>query len=176
MWEVPIGVPLFDVPLKKPSALNPALYCSLLKLHLIMEKITDVLGRSHPQFNTIAPTATVKDALYKMYCEHIDYLIVLENEKFVGLLTEHDVAGKVLFSDKPLQNTLVKEFMTTQVPMVADDDALEYGMQLLEHHNARYLAVYEGFTFKAIVSAQDLMRLALKERQSHFANAEAQQR
>jgi predicted transcriptional regulator len=141
----------------------------------IMEKITDVLGRNHPQFNTVAPTTTVKDALYKMYCEHVDYLIVLENHKFVGLLTEHEVAGKVLFSDKPLQNTIVKEFMTTQVPVVSDEDSLEYGMQLLEHHNARYLAVYDGFDFKAIVSAQDLMRLALKGRKV-LENTETLQR
>ena len=131
-----------------------------------MEKITDLLARSHPQFNTVSPAATVKDALYKMYCEHVDFLIVMEAEKFVGILTEHDVAGKVLFSDKPLQHTKVEEFMTTEIPVVSDEDSLEYGMQLLEHHKARYLAVYEEFSFKAIVSVQDLMRHALKHRQA----------
>jgi predicted transcriptional regulator len=141
-----------------------------------MEKITDVLGPNHPQFNTAAPTTTVKDALYKMYCEHVDYLIVLEDNKFVGLLTEHEVAGKVLFSDKPLQNTLVREFMTTEVPVVTEEDSLEYGMQLLEHHNARYLAVYDRFTFKAVVSAQDLMRHALKKRQAVFETSNEQQK
>lgn len=127
-----------------------------------MEKITDVLGRNQPQFNKISPSATVKDALYKMYCEHVDYLIVMENDRFMGILTEHDVAGKVLFSEKPLHNTLVKEFMTTEVPVVSEDDPLEHAMLLLELHNARYLAVYEDFNFKAIVSAQDLMRQSLK--------------
>lgn len=127
-----------------------------------MEKITDVLGRKHPQFNTISPSATVKDALYKMYCEHVDYLIVLENEAFVGILTEHDVAGKVLFSEKPLHNTLVKEFMTTEIPVVTEEESVEYGMRLLEQHKAHYLAVFEDFSFKAIVTSQDLMRQALK--------------
>lgn len=131
-----------------------------------MEKIHDVLRYNHTQFNTITPTATVKDALYKMYCENVDYLIVLEDDQFAGILTEHDVAGKVLFSEKPLQHTIVKEFMTRAVPVVTAEDSLEYGMQLLEHHNVRYLAVYEGFDFQAIVSAQDLMRQALKKRQS----------
>lgn len=127
-----------------------------------MKKITDILGRNLPQFNTVSPIATVKDALYKMYCEHVDYLIVMEDEKFMGLLTEHDVAGKVLFSEKPLHNTLVKEFMTTEVPVVTDDDSVEHGILLLDLHKVRYLAVFEDFNFKAIVTAQDLMRQALK--------------
>src|SRR5438309_9970843 len=110
-----------------------------------MEKITDVLDRNQPQFNTVTTTTSVRDALYKMYCEHIDYLIVQEDGKFAGILTEHDVAGKVLFSDKPLQQTLVKEFMTTEVPAITPDDSLEYAMQMLEHYNARHLAVYEDF-------------------------------
>lgn len=127
-----------------------------------MEKITDVLDRNNPQFNTVSSTATVKDALYKMYCEHVDYLIVMEDERFMGILTEHDVAGKVLFSEKPLHNTLVKEFMTTEIPVVTDEDSLEHGMRLLEQRKVRYLAVFEDFNFKAIVSAQDLMRQSLK--------------
>jgi CBS domain-containing protein len=140
-----------------------------------MEKITDVLGRNSPQFNTVTTTTTVRDALYKMYCEHVDYLIVQEDDKYAGLLTEHDVAGKVLFSDKPLQHTLVKEFMTTEVPVITAEDSLEYAMQLLEHHNARYLAVYESFDFKGIISSQDLMRQALKKRYAIFGNREDQQ-
>jgi len=133
-----------------------------------MEKLTDVLGRNQPQFNTVATTTSVRDALYKMYCEHVDYLIVQENNKFMGILTEHDVAGKVLFSEKPLQNTCVKEFMTTEVPAVSATDSVEYAMQLLENYDARYLAVYEGFDFTAIVTAQDLIRYALKIRQAAF--------
>lgn len=133
-----------------------------------MEKVADVLGRNQPQFNTVNVTSTVRDALYKMYCEHVDYLIVQEANKFAGILTEHDIAGKLLFSEQPLQHTLVKEFMTTEVPVVTATDSVEYAMQLLEHYNARYLAVYEGFDFTAIVTAQDLMRYALKIREAAF--------
>ncbi|HUQ97523.1 MAG TPA: CBS domain-containing protein [Chitinophagaceae bacterium] len=130
-----------------------------------MEKITDVIKLNQPQFNTVTTTSTMKDALYKMYCEHVDYLIVQENDQFMGLLTEHDVASKVLFSEKPLHHTMVREFMTIDIPMITADDSLEYGMQLLEYNKANYLAVYDDFDFKTIISAQDLMRQALRSRQ-----------
>jgi signal-transduction protein with cAMP-binding, CBS, and nucleotidyltransferase domain len=140
-----------------------------------MEKITEVLGRNFPQFNTVTTTTTVRDALYKMYCEHVDYLIVQEDDKYAGLLTEHDVAGKVLFSEKPLQQTLVKEFMTMEVPVVTAEDSVDYAMQLLERYNARYLAVYDSFDFKGVISAQDLMRQALKKRYATFSGTDEQQ-
>jgi predicted transcriptional regulator len=76
----------------------------------------------------------------------------------------------VLFQDKPLQQMEVKQFVTTGVPVVTAENSLEYAMQLLEHHHARYLAVYDGFTFKGVISAQDLMRQTLKKRQAAFEN------
>ena len=141
----------------------------------VMERIVDVIEKNQPQFNTISTSTTVRDALYKMYCENVDYLIVNEENRFAGILTEHDITSKVLFSDKPLQNTVVQEFMTTAIPIVTADDSLEYAMQLLEHHNARYLTVYDGFNFKAVISAQDLMRQALKKRNEIFGNLEDRQ-
>lgn len=136
-----------------------------------MEKIADVLRRKYPQFNTVYATASVKDALYQMFCENVDYLIVQdEGDRFAGLLTEHDIAGKVLFSTEQLNNVLVKDFMTTAIPVATVDDSLEYAMQMLEHYNAKFLAVYDQFTFKGIVSAQDLMREALNKRKDMFAD------
>jgi signal-transduction protein with cAMP-binding, CBS, and nucleotidyltransferase domain len=173
MWEVRCFITVFDVILKQPSAFKSLPIFAHFK-KTAMEKITDVLGRKFPQFNTVTTTTTVKDALFKMYCEHVDYLIVQEDDKYAGLLTEHEVVGKMLFSDKPLQQTLVKEFMTMDVPVVTAEDSLEYGMQLLEHYNARYLAVYDDFDFKGVISAQDLMRQTLKKRYATFSGMENQ--
>jgi signal-transduction protein with cAMP-binding, CBS, and nucleotidyltransferase domain len=134
-----------------------------------MEKIADVLQRKYPQFNTIQPTRTVNDALYQMHCENVDHLIVLENnEQFVGILTEHDIASKVLFNAQQLDNVLVKDFMTTALPVTTIDDSLEYAMQMLEHHNTKFLVVYDQFTFKGVLSAQDLMKQALTKRKEVF--------
>src|SRR4051812_17871257 len=113
-----------------------------------MEKIADIIGGNQPQFNTVTTTTSVQDALYKMHCEQVDYLIVQENDEFIGILSEHDIAAKVLFTDKPLQHTEVREFMTTDVPVVREDDALEYAIQLLDYYKSRFLALYEGFKFK----------------------------
>ena len=133
-----------------------------------MERIADVLARKYPQFNTVSPHCLVSDALYQMTCENVDHLIVLEDYKFMGVLTEHDNATKVLFDERPLKTITVKEFMTRTLPVATSEDSLEHCMQLMERYNARHLAVYDSFIFRGVISAQDLMQQALSKRKETF--------
>ena len=129
-----------------------------------METVADVLGRKFPQFNTVSADCMVSDALYQMCCENVDFLIVLDQDKFLGILTDHDIANKVLFATLPLKEIKVKEFMNRTLPVATPGDSLEYCMQLAERYNARYIVIYDQFTFKGVISAYDLMHQALKER------------
>lgn len=133
-----------------------------------MERIADVLNRKYPQFNTVSPDCLVSDALYQMTCENVDHLIVLEEDKFMGVLTDHDIASKVLFDERPLKKILVKEVMNRTLPVATSDDSLEHCMQMMERFNARHLAVYDNFVFKGVVSSHDLMKQALNKRKETF--------
>ncbi|MEJ0104996.1 MAG: CBS domain-containing protein [Bacteroidota bacterium] len=60
-----------------------------------MEKIASILSRKQPHFNNVSSSSLVSDALFQMSCQNIDYLVVVdENGKFAGLLSEHDIATK----------------------------------------------------------------------------------
>jgi CBS domain-containing protein len=133
-----------------------------------MEKVADVLDRKYPQFNTVSPNCLVSDALYQMSCENVDHLIVLEDDKFMGILTDHDIASKVLFDERPLKNIPVKEFMNRTLPVATPDDSLEHCMQLMERFNARHLAVYDSFIFRGVVSSHDIIQQALNKRKETF--------
>lgn len=129
-----------------------------------MQTVSDVIRRKHPQFNTVSAESTMYDALHKMFCEHVDYLIVLDtNQKFVGVLTEHDVASKVFFADKPLQHMQVRDFMTTTVPIASHDIPVDSALQQLENHGTNYLAIYDHMMFLGIVNVQDLMHTILQK-------------
>jgi CBS domain-containing protein len=133
-----------------------------------MEKVADVLDRKYPQFNTVSSSCLVSDALYQMSCENVDHLIVMEEDKFVGVLTDHDIASKVLFDERPLKNIPVKEFMTRTLPVATSEDSLEHCMQLMERFNARHLAIFDSFVFRGVVSSEDLMKQALSKRRETF--------
>jgi predicted transcriptional regulator len=140
-----------------------------------MVKVADVLTQKYPQFNTVSAATTVYDALQKMFCENVDFLIVMENGKFVGVLTEHDIAAKAFLAKAPLTNVPVKELMTTALPVITTEESIEYAMQMLEHSNVKHLAVYNQFEFQGVLSSQDIMKLALNKRKEMFEESAAQQ-
>ena len=134
-----------------------------------METVAEVLDRKYPQFNTVSPDCKVSDALYQMSCENVDHLIVLENEKFLGVLTDHDIASKVLFADSPLNKIYVREFMNRTLPVAEIHDSLEYCMQMMERFHAKHLAVFESFDFKGVICSQDLLEEALNKINATFS-------
>ena len=135
-----------------------------------MEKIADILGRKFPHFNTISPNHLVSDALFQMAAENVDYLIVMDDERFMGIVCSTDIANKVLLADKALNKVKVCECNNINLPVATLNDSIEFGMELLERHNAKYLAVYDQFDFKGIVTSYDLMQQALSKRKRAFSD------
>lgn len=133
-----------------------------------MERVADVLRSKYPQFNTIAPNRCIHDALHQMHCENVDYLIVLEEERFLGLLTEHGITEKIIYRSNDLDTATVKEFMTTYLPVATMNDSIEQCMQLMERHNTRYIAIYDRFDFKGVISSHDLMKLAFTKNKAEL--------
>lgn len=133
-----------------------------------MDRIADVLARKYPQFNTVIPNCLVSDALYQMFAENVDFLIVLENDKFQGVITDHDIVSRILFEDRPLNTIPVREFMSRTLPVTTPDTSIEQCMQLMERYHVRHLAIFEHFTFRGIVSTTDLMHETLTHRSAAF--------
>lgn len=126
-----------------------------------MERIADVLARKYPQFNTVVADCPVSDALYQMNCENADFLIVMEDDKFQGIITDHDIAGKILFEKRPMNKIKVSEFMSKTLPVTTPETSLAQCMQLMERYNVRHLAIFDRFTFKGVVSSYDLIHETL---------------
>ena len=141
-----------------------------------MEQVSDLLARKYPQFNTASADCLVSDALYQMCCENVDYLIVMEDDKFKGIITDHDIASKILFENRPLNQIEVREFMNTSLPVITSDASLQGCMQLMERFNSRHLVIYDRFEFRGVVSSYDLMQEAIQKPASFFAEAEQPRR
>jgi predicted transcriptional regulator len=139
-----------------------------------MERVSDVLRHKYPQFNTIAPNRSITDALHQMQAENVDHLIVMEDDRFVGVLTEHDITSKIIYQASRLDTATVKDFMSTYLPVATMSDSLEHCMQLMEKYNMRHLAIYERFTFKGVISSHDLINQVLLKRKAVFDELEEQ--
>ncbi len=134
-----------------------------------MEKITEILARKEPHFQKISPACSVSDAVCRMSTQNIDYLIVVDdNDHFLGLLTEHDVARKMIFSNKSMTGIKVKEMMNTRLPVADVNDTVEQCMQTMKRHNIRYLPVFNNLHFLGIVSTDDILHEAVMQRAHIF--------
>jgi CBS domain-containing protein len=134
-----------------------------------MEKITNILQRKEPHFHTVSPASTAELALSQMCCENVDYLVVVdEEERYIGLITEHDIATKVMYANRPMVKTTVKDIMNGRLPVATTDDTVERCMQLMRQHHIRYLPVFENFLFRGIVSSEDILEEAVNNRMEIF--------
>lgn len=133
-----------------------------------MEKVTNILLRKPPPFNTVLPTCSIDDALHQMQCENVDHLIVLDGNAFLGILSDHDITTKVIFANRPLTLVYVKEIMNTKLPMATTDDSIERCMRLMRQFNVRFMPVFEDRTFKGVISVDDIIQEAIFYREAIF--------
>ena len=133
-----------------------------------MEKITSILAKKEPHFFTVSPGSSADAALSRMCHENVEYLIVMEDEKYVGLLTEHDITSKAVITNKQLTKTKVSDIMNNRLPAATTYDTVERCMQLMRQHHVRYLPVFEIHSFRGIVSSEDIIEEAVNNRMEIF--------
>jgi CBS domain-containing protein len=126
-----------------------------------MRTIIEILHQKGPHFNYIDANASVLEALTIMKAENISYLIVRENDEYVGIISERDYAHKVILMGKHSDSTKVKEIMTTDLPIADAGDTAEQCMVLMNASKSRYLPVFEELEFKGIITIHDMMREAI---------------
>jgi CBS domain-containing protein len=134
-----------------------------------MENVTVLLSKKQSHFNKISPNSSISDALCRMSCQNIDYLIVMDDdERFLGLLTDHDIATKTVFANKSITSTKVKQMMNTRWPVADADNTVEDCMKLMSRYNVRYVPVFKNLSFLGVVSTDDILQEAVSHRSKIF--------
>lgn len=122
-----------------------------------MKTVLDVLNHhQQTELFSIAPIATVYDAIELMSERHIGLLPVLQENKLVGVISERDYARKVILKDKASKSTRVSEIMTQDVITVTKDERVDVCVNLMKQHRIRHLIVVEDGIVEGVVSIRDL--------------------
>ena len=129
------------------------------------KKVTDILLRKGSHITSVPPSATVLQALKIMADQNIGSVMVMENGKYLGLMTERDYSRKVILQGHSSSDTLVGEIMTDDLPRVTPNDSVEYCMQLMSDKNIRYLPVFDSETIIGIVSINDIVKETIMSQQ-----------
>lgn len=140
-----------------------------------MKNMTNILARKTRNFHTISPLAAVKDALSQMCCENVDHLVVMDNQRFMGILTEHDITTKGMSANKSFKKQLVKDIMNNSLPVVTVYDSVDRCMKLMRQHNVRHIPVFDDFAFAGIISSDDIIEEVMFGglKLEHYSNEES---
>ena len=112
------------------------------------------------------------DAIRLMAEKGIGALLVTDEGRLVGVVSERDYARKVVLQGRSSSSTTVREIMTANPTCVAPGDAAEYCMQLMTDLRVRHLPVMHDGRLLGVVSIGDLVKAVIEEQQIRIDDLE----
>ena len=112
---------------------------------------------------SIAPDATVLEAITFMSEKNVGALPVMDGETLVGILSERDYARKVLLMGRSSSVTLVRDIMTDKVITVTLNSSAKECIDLMTEKQVRHLPVVENGRVTGVVSIGDVVKLIIAE-------------
>ena len=121
---------------------------------------------------SVSSTDNVLKALDIMAEANISAVMVIENEKIIGIFTERDYSRKCELSGLNAKNTTVRDLMTEQMMTVSPDTSMDQCMRLMNQYHIRHLPVIENDTMIGMISMRDVVDVLLSERESEIKGLE----
>lgn len=123
------------------------------------EKIGSLLrNRGENRVLSIAPERSVYEALEVMAEHDIGALLVMVNNRLVGILSERDYARKGVLMGHLSHDTQVHQIMTSPVLFVGPQHTVDECMAMMTEHHFRHLPVLEDDRVLGVISIGDLVK------------------
>ena len=114
---------------------------------------------------SVHPDDTVLDAIKMLAEKDIGALIVIENDKPVGIFSERDYARNVYLKGKSSPETPVRDVMASPIISVSPDQTVNECMAVMTAKRFRHLPVMDGDELVGMVSIGDLVKSIIAEQQ-----------
>lgn len=128
-----------------------------------METVQQLLDRKGHEVCAVHPDDSVFDAIKKMADKEIGSLVVLEDEKIVGIITERHYARNVILKGKSSINIPVRDIMTTHVVCTRPDQTVDECMAIMTDQRVRHLPVVHKKQLVGLVSIGDLVKSVIAD-------------
>ena len=123
-----------------------------------MRTVQQLLGEKGHDIESIHPDDSVFDAIQKLANANIGSLMVVEDDRPVGIFTERDYARNVILKGKSSPTTPVRDIMTTRVIYVQPEQTVEECMAIMTDKHIRHLPVLEDENLIGMISIGDLVK------------------
>jgi CBS domain-containing protein len=136
----------------------------------LVKHLLDAKGR---HIVSIAPDASVFDAIKLMADKMVGSLIVIDKEKLLGIVTERDYARKVILKGRSSDNCKVSEIMSTDVVTASSSESVNECMEVMTERRIRHLPVVEDNKVIGIISIGDLVQAIISDQQEEIEQLES---
>jgi CBS domain-containing protein len=119
--------------------------------------ISSLLHQKTTTLWSIAPEATVFEAIKLMSEKNIGAVLVMSGGRLAGIFTERDYTRKIALHGKNSKETRVSEIMPKEIVTVTPDDSVEECMRLMTENRVRHLPVVVAANVVGIISIGDLV-------------------
>ncbi len=130
-----------------------------------MHTVQQILSEKNNKIWSIQPSEMVFEAI-KLMAEHgIGALLVTQDEKLVGVISERDYTAKVILQDRSSKTTPVNDIMTSNLISVSHDNSIDDCLDLMAKHHIRHLPVVQDQQIVGILSIKDLLLTVISEKE-----------
>jgi CBS domain-containing protein len=129
------------------------------------DRIASVLETKGRQVATVAADVPVFMAVLEMNERRIGSLLVVEEDRVIGILTERDILTRIVARVRDPITTLVGEVMTDQVITVSPETTIAEALIVVTDRRCRHLPVLDHGRLCGLVSAGDLTSWLVREQE-----------
>lgn len=130
-----------------------------------MATVNDVLEVKGTIVYDVWRSATVYQAIEKMVQCNVGALVVTDEGKPCGILTERDYLRRIALEGRTSRTTRVEEIMSPRLATVGPDTDLEECMEIMTDRRLRHLIVFDDDHIVGIVSIGDVVKWSVRERE-----------
>ena len=106
-----------------------------------MQTIQSFLNSQQREVYSVSPNQTVWEALQVMAQHNIGAVLVVNNDKMVGIFSERDYARRVELKGLLTKETLVGQIMTSKFITIQPSRKMDECMQVMTENRVRHLPV-----------------------------------
>lgn len=138
-----------------------------------MSTVSQLLQGKGSNVWSVTPEASVFDALKLMAEKNVGALLVMNDGKLRGILSERDYARKVILLGKSSQEIAVGDIMSDKVVCVGQEHTVDECMALMSGKRIRHLPVLAGGQVIGVLSIGDLVKALIEEQQQTIQQLES---
>ena len=123
-----------------------------------MKIADDILESKHCELWTVDPEDSVQDALFIMAQKKVGALLVVQDGRLLGILSESDYVRKIVGLKLDPERTRVREIMTRDVVTATPTTSIEECMRMMTRGQFRHLPILIGDDLVGLISINDIVR------------------